>query len=71
VKMYIALLHAITDCGEAALETEDPLDRAIEAEASIDLLDAGTVMIAEGILDGFYWMNYAFLSLLLLQKFTI
>jgi len=67
VNMYIILLDAITGCGTDALSLEDNLDRAIEAEANVDLLEEGTVIIAEGILDGIYWMNYAFLSVLLIK----
>jgi len=67
VNMYIVLLHVVTGSSTDPLDIEDPLDLAIEAEANADGLEEGTVIIAEGILDGIYWMNYAFLSVLLVK----
>jgi len=65
--MYIIILDAILACGTSAIEQEDPLDKAIETETNIELLEEGPIIVAEGLLDGIYWMNYAFLSMLLIK----
>jgi len=66
VNMYVALLDSILSTGVDSLGTDD-LDKAIDVETNADLLGQGQIIQAEGILDAFYWMNWAFLATLLLE----